>query len=141
MKALNPAKYSFSWAETIVAKATEKYPRGATLIKNMLLVTDRDMAAYLAHGDDMWPKLRSMMSKGEDLLKNNTRLGATTVLISWCRLTFSPEMKERFEYALTTRQKRLRIEEQGLIQGREEANADERHQLLLPFLEDIDGLT
>lgn len=54
-----PALYSFNWARSIVLQEKRKYPRATEFVCAMLEISLDNLAAFLAHGDPMWPKLRN----------------------------------------------------------------------------------
>jgi hypothetical protein len=61
-EALNPApktfKYSLHWAENVISQLRVKYARGTDMVEEVLGISDRDLARYLAFGDPLWRHLR-----------------------------------------------------------------------------------
>lgn len=52
------AKYSFSWAATVVQRFVEKYPRATEIFLEIWRISQRDLVKYLAIGDPVWPQIR-----------------------------------------------------------------------------------
>jgi hypothetical protein len=46
---------------TVVKQLNQKYPRATESVRQILDITDRNLAAYLASGDALWPKLRDFV--------------------------------------------------------------------------------
>jgi hypothetical protein len=58
---LNPARYSYSWAASVVERLKEKYARATDHVETILDITDRDLANFLARGDPVFPQLREFI--------------------------------------------------------------------------------
>jgi len=58
---LNTARYSYSWSLGVVNDLKRKYPRATEMMKQILDLSDRNLVAYLATGDPLWPDLRNMV--------------------------------------------------------------------------------
>lgn len=55
------AKYSFSWAESVVNKLRKAYPRATEDVMRILDITARNMAAFLAVGDPVFVDIRNLV--------------------------------------------------------------------------------
>jgi len=55
------AKYSFNWAYGVLNQVKEKYPRGLPTVCRILRIAERNLAAFIANGDELWPILRKFI--------------------------------------------------------------------------------
>jgi hypothetical protein len=61
MKPLQPASYSLTWANDVVKHLKNKHARGAEIVEEMLRVTPKQLALYLAKNDPLWKELRNLI--------------------------------------------------------------------------------
>jgi hypothetical protein len=122
---LIPAKYSYHWALGVVLSLKRKYPRATETMKRVLRLNDRNLAAYLATGDPLFPDLRNLVH----FLDNNGRpldeLYTTTQVLSNIRLYWRCKSKERLLERLDKVEKWSIIEEQGSRGGEVRSDSDE----------------
>ena len=51
-------RYSVEWSRNIVRRLYEKYPRATDFVCDLLEIKLMELAAFLAHGDPIYPKIR-----------------------------------------------------------------------------------
>jgi hypothetical protein len=109
---LTSAKYSFSWALDVVSKLNDKYPRATDDVKKFLGITDRNLAAFLAYNDEMFPKIRDLIHESDLWMKMHPGIGTTTHLLGKIRMSWRVDLQERAWIALDRVRKSNRLEEQ-----------------------------
>lgn len=56
-----PAKYSYKWSMSITEKLLEAHPRGGASALRLLGISLKDLAHYLATGDNLFTDLRNLI--------------------------------------------------------------------------------
>ncbi len=114
---LTPAHYSRSWAENVIKQVAGKYPRATEDVKKILDITDRNLAAYLASGDPLWPKLRLMVQIAANWESRANWQGWTPSNVRYLAI----EMRRKGSFRLADRidkvRNQARIQEQGSGEG------------------------
>jgi hypothetical protein len=80
---LKPAKYSYSWAQSVIDKLKEKYPRATETVCIILDITEKDLAKYLAIGDNIFPQLRELIRMCDNWIKTSSP-EADTIQVCSC---------------------------------------------------------
>ncbi len=103
-----PAHYSYSWADSVVTRLEEKYARASMILYKSMVITHRNMAAFLATNDKAFPILRQRIHDIDQALEKH---GDNLTIVQWrtfLRGQFLGTACERFS-------KRLDEVEKGLI--------------------------
>lgn len=66
---MNPAHYSYSWAASVVNRLYGKYVRATETVLEMLDISPRDLAKYLAEADPIFPQLRELIHQVDEWQK------------------------------------------------------------------------
>ena len=124
MKPVLPALYSYQWAMGVVQKLIRTYPRATDISMKILDLTKENLAAYLAHGDPVFPRIRDLIHV-VDKLEN--RYGQEWVMSNYSSFLsryyqriFPGRLMER----LTAIQPELIIEEQVKQVGKMKPKAE-----------------
>lgn len=110
---MNPAKYSFSWADGVVKKLTESYPRATEISWRMLGITHRDAVKFLAFGDPVFADLRNLIHFVNSMFISGQNHYTDEEYLARIRLYWRCKSKERIFSRLDKVQKRRKLEEQG----------------------------
>jgi hypothetical protein len=70
-KPLTPARYSYSWALTVVQKAKNAHPRVADFWCEFHGLTDRQLARLIAEARPEWPELRRALKIFDNWLSHD----------------------------------------------------------------------
>jgi hypothetical protein len=92
---LKPASYSYSWAMSVVNQLYDKYPRATEVVKEILQITDRHLAAYLANADPLWPDLRNLVKVVDNDLKSCAQPWNTPAHVKCTSIYLRRKGKER----------------------------------------------
>lgn len=113
----NP-RYSYDWALSVVRQLEEKYPRATEIEMEVFSLSERELAAFLAHGDRFWPFFRGQV---HILAKNMEVIRSERVCIEARRrgtidrihTVSSPDLRERVVKRLTSLGASGTLEEQA----------------------------
>lgn len=70
---MTPAHYSFSWAAGVVNQLEKKYPRATAIVYEITGITSRNMAAFLATNDEVFPQLRELIHWHDNWIRSSPK--------------------------------------------------------------------
>jgi len=98
---LNPAHYSLTWANGVISALRRKYPRATEDVEKILGITDRNLAAFLAHNDPVFPHVRDMVHSLQAWRDRGANFGEDPVMLArWVemwRRRANPRVKARLD--------------------------------------------
>lgn len=121
---MTPARYSLSWALSVVYRLKEKYARATELAEENLEISDKDLAKFLAIGDPVFPQIRELVHIYDNYLKVSHLDFSTTQELSEMAYYLRRKGWERLAGRLDSVSKRRRLEEQGSRGGVERGEAE-----------------
>jgi len=144
---MNPAShphYSFRWSQNVVAHLYQKHTRATDFALEILDISTRQLAAFLANGDPMWVELRKFIQDIEIWQKYSGLVLHKCVAMELFQIHVRRKYSKRLCDRLTPTFSDLNLEEQGSDRGLEEASADSSLPLLdfwSRFRSGVDGLS
>jgi hypothetical protein len=61
MATVQPASYSFTWAEEVIKRLRAKHARATSYVEGILAIDDKILARYLAKRDPLWVEIRNLI--------------------------------------------------------------------------------
>lgn len=132
---MNPAHYSFSWANGVVEKLRRKYARATDTVEAILAISDRDLAKYLANADPVFPKLRDMIHIADNWIQRGANLTTNPTQLACFLTTIRYRTNQRILDRLDAVNFCGRLEEQGSRGG----GGAERSEAIPPVLTSSGG--
>lgn len=77
-----PAAYSYSWANSVVQKLADKYPRATEDVCEILQISPKILAKYLANNDPVFAQLRDLIHLAHNWANSPNWPGWTTQMLS-----------------------------------------------------------
>jgi len=134
---LNPAlplKYSFEWALSVVHQLHRKHARATEAVLEVLQISEKQLALYLAHDDPLWKELRDFVKRWEVYLEIHKNSGIFPGLVYFSNL-YRCEKTLRIADRLDSYLKCGKFKEQGSDKGRVRKAKPTESAFLFPFLE------
>lgn len=107
-----PAKYSYRWADGIVVRLEEKYPRASEISYRLLTMTHRNAVAFLATGDRAFVELRNLIHFIDGCAAGHPDYYTDAELIEKIRLYWRSACRARFMERLDKYKIQPTLEEQ-----------------------------
>lgn len=127
----SPANYSLNWAAGVIKELKNKHARGCNIVEEVLGITDRNLAKYLATGDPLYPKLRQIIKLLDNLSLGAGKHATKAMLVANLGAMADRPGFERIKKRLTDLENSAMLEEQ-VKRGVGEANkADPTHPYVL----------
>lgn len=130
------AKYSYYWASGVVHKLWDKHPRATEMTCEMLRISERDLTAFLAHGDEIFPVIRDIIHQVEVLMVIHGSKSTMELFLQKLTGLYTRKGPKRIADRLTSVANSLNIKEQSK-EGRMDRLLADPSQPFLPGFSEV----